>query len=1090
MYRTDGSLVLSPTDLTRHQACAHLTTLDLAVADGRLKPLAEGPGDHAALIADLGTEHELRYLDALEAEGRSVVRIPARFDAAGRREAEAMTLQAMRDGVDVIWQAAFFDGVWGGAADFLLKVPTPSALGDWSYEVADAKLARRVKVPALLQMATYAERLAVLQGRQPDRVCVVTGDGVTNPWRLVDVAAYARRARARLTAFVADPPATEPVPGPYCSQCTWKPKCDAELQDADDLSLVAGMRRDTRDALRAAGITTLEQLADASPETLKATRIGAATRTRVQEQARQQLDERRTGVPSRTLLPPVKDLGLLRLPAPSPGDLYLDFEGDPHSADGAGLEYLAGVGRRDGSFTALWAHDPAAEKQMVADLIGLIIAAWDADPGMHVYHYAAYEVSALKRLTGRYGVREAELDELLRNERFVDLYPVVKQSMRISKGSYSIKKVEAFYGRQHTGDVADAMSSVIAYEQWLADRDDARLKAIEDYNKDDVDSTRELHDWLETQREELEREFGGQDRPLVSEATGPTERTESDLAELALVDRLKDAGHGLLGDLVQWHRREARPGWWEYFARKELDDDALVEDGTALGRLTAPVEVGQEKRSKLYEYRFPPQDTKLAVGSTAVDVDQRVSVGTVVALDAVAGRVVVKTAKVPATPRGLGPSGPLDDKGMRAAIAATASDVLEGRDCLGQALLERRVPADCRRLPDEEAGDAVVRLGLRLDGEVLAVQGPPGSGKTRAASRLIRALLDAGKKVGVTATSHAVIGNVLSAVGRPALQKCEEKQACGAPGVEWSKDGREVASRLLDGDVSLVGGTAWFWTQPDLAEAVDVLVVDEAGQFSLANAVAVARSARSLVLLGDPQQLAQPTQGVHPGESGLSALEHLLEGHPTVPVGRGVFLDTTYRMHPALTAFVSDLAYEGRLESAPLRERITVRPGGLVSGAGLAVRYVEHTVAASASSMEEAAEVAAVWESLQGVGWVDAEGAERPIGPDDVLVVAPYNNQVALIRSLLPDGARVGTVDRFQGQEAPVVVYSTTSTSADEAPRGVSFLYDLNRLNVAVSRAKALAVVVMSPLLLDAAVRTPEQLRQVNAMCRLAEMAR
>ncbi|SDC77051.1 uncharacterized protein SAMN05660690_2479 [Geodermatophilus telluris] len=1088
MYRTDGSLVLSPTDLTRHQACAHLTTLDLAVADGRLAPLAEGPGDHAELIADLGTEHELRYLDALEAEGRSIVRIPVRLDARGRREAEAETLRAMRAGVDVVHQAQFTDGVWAGAADFLLKVLTPSALGEWSYEVADAKLARRVKVPALLQMATYAERLAVLQGRQPERVCVVTGDGVAHPWRLVDVAAYARRARARLTTFVADPPATEPVPTPYCSQCTWKPRCDAELAAADDLSLVAGMRADTRAALRAAGITTLEQLAAADDATLRAARIGAATRTRVQEQAREQLRERATGVPTRTLLPPARNTGLLRLPEPSAGDLYLDFEGDPHSADGAGLEYLAGIGRRDGSFTALWAHDPVAERQMVCDLIDLVREAWQADRGMHVYHYAAYEVSALKRLTGRYGVREAELDELLRAERFVDLYPVVKQSMRISKGSYSIKKVEAFYGREHTGDVASAMGSVIAYEQWLADRDPARLDAIELYNKDDVDSTRELHDWLETQREELEREFGGQDRPLVSETTGPAERSEAELAELALVGRLQEAGHGLLADLVQWHRREARPGWWEFFSRTDLDDAALVEDGTVLGGLSAPVEIGTEKRSKLYALGFPTQDTKLSVGSKVVDVDTRARVGEIRELDAVAGRVVVKTTKE-LSPRALGPEGPLDDKGMRGAIAATAEAVLDGRDCLGQALLERRVPADCRRRPGEQAGDAVVRIGLRLDGEVLAVQGPPGSGKTRAASHLIRALLDAGKKVGVTATSHAVIGNVLSAVGRPALQKCDEHQACGAPGVEWSKDGRDVARRLVDGDVSLVGGTAWFWTQPDLAEAVDVLVVDEAGQFSLANAVAVARSARSLVLLGDPQQLAQPSQGVHPGDSGLSALEHLLEGHPTVPEGRGIFLDTTYRMHPALTAFVSDLAYEGRLESAPLRERISVRPGGLVSGSGLAVRSVAHTASAAASSREEAAEVAAVWRSLQGVGWVDSEGSERPIGPDDVLVVAPYNNQVALIRSLLPDGARVGTVDRFQGQEAPVVVYSTTSTSADDAPRGVSFLYDLNRLNVAVSRAKALAVVVMSPLLLDAQVRTPEQLRQVNALCRLAEMA-
>ncbi|MGR7026402.1 TM0106 family RecB-like putative nuclease [Geodermatophilus sp. URMC 62] len=1089
MYRSDGSLVLSPTDLTRHQACAHLTTLDLAVADGRLEPLAEGPTDHAALIADLGTEHELRYLETLEAEGRSVVRIPVRLDAAGRREAEALTLQALRQGVDVVHQAQFTDGLWAGAADFLLKVPTPSALGRWSYEVADAKLARRVKVPALLQMATYAERLAVLQGRQPDRVCVVTGDGVAHPWRLVDVAAYARRARATLAAFVADPPATEPVPGPYCSQCTWKPRCDAELAAADDLSLVAGMRRDTRDALRAAGITTLEQLASADPETLKAARVGAATRARLQEQAQQQLDERRTGVPSRTLLPPSGPTGLLRLPEPSDGDLYLDFEGDPHSADGAGLEYLAGIGDRSGRFTALWAHDPAAERQMVCDLVDLIIDAWSVDPGMHVYHYAAYEVSALKRLTGRYGVREAELDQLLRAERFVDLYPVVRQSMRISKGSYSIKKVEAFYGRQHTGDVADAMGSVIAYEQWLADRDPERLESIELYNKDDVDSTRELHDWLEEQRDALEAQYGPQPRPMVPEATGPAPRSEAEAAERALVGRLSDAGYPLLGDLVQWHRREARPGWWEFFSRGDLETEQLVEDRTALGGLAGGVEVGAEKRSKLYEFTFPAQDTKLSVGERAFDVDTRIAVGSVFALDAVGGRVVVKSTKPPASVRGLGPGGPLDDTGMREAIAATADDVLAGRPCLGEALLARRVPADCRRLPGEEAGDAVVRLGLALDGEVLAVQGPPGSGKTRAASRLIRALLDAGRKVGVTATSHAVIGNVLSAVGRPALQKCEEKQACGAPGVEWSRDGKDVAARLLDGDVSLVGGTAWLWTNPDLAAAVDVLVVDEAGQFSLANAVAVARSARSLVLLGDPQQLAQPTQAVHPGDSGLSALEHLLEGHPTVPEDRGVFLDTTYRMHPALTAFVSDLAYEGRLESAAGRDRITVRPGGLVSGSGLAVRYVEHASPCSASSEAEAAEVAALWRSLQGVGWVDAEGVERPVGPDDVLVVAPYNSQVGLIRSLLPDGARVGTVDRFQGQEAPVVVYSTTSTSADDAPRGVSFLYDLNRLNVAVSRAKALAVVVMSPLLLDAVVRTPEQLRQVNALCRLAEMA-
>src|SRR4051812_26976848 len=286
----DGRLVLSPSDLTRHQECCHLTALNLSVADGQLGPPAEGATDQSLLVADLGVAHEIHYLESLEAEGRSVVRLPGRAALGGAAGAEHAALEAMRAGVDVIYQATLFDSTWGGQADFLLKTPTPSDLGDWSYEVADAKLARRIKVPALLQMATYADRLAVLQGRVPERVCVVTGDGVLRPWRLVNVAAYTRRARTRLETFVAAVPPTGPVPIAYCDQCTWSARCQEELREGDDLSLVAGMRRDQRAALQAVGIETLEQLADASPETLKASRIGKATR----EQLRGRQAERPT----------------------------------------------------------------------------------------------------------------------------------------------------------------------------------------------------------------------------------------------------------------------------------------------------------------------------------------------------------------------------------------------------------------------------------------------------------------------------------------------------------------------------------------------------------------------------------------------------------------------------------------------------------------------------------------------------------------------------------------------------------------------------------------------------------------------------
>jgi uncharacterized protein len=1084
----DGQLVLSPTDLTRHQECRHLTRLDLDVVQGRLAPPSEEPDEALEIIFQRGRDHEAAYLEWLRGSGRTIVEVPTAFDAAGRRSAEDATVEAMRAGADVVYQGTFFDGSWGGQADFLLRVEEPSDLGAWSYEIADTKLARRMKLAALLQMATYADRLAVLQGRAPERLFVVTGDGEEHPWRLVDVASYARRARERMRVFIDAVPRTEPVPIHHCTQCRWAARCDDELRGNDDLSLVAGMRRDHRDALRACGITTLEQLATATPDALQRSGIGAAARTRLHEQAGEQLKERWTGRPSRTLLAPVEGMGLLRLPPPSAGDLYLDFEGDPYFEDGESLEYLAGLGNTAGGFTALWAHSRDEEKRMVADLVDRLIDAWRRDPGMHVYHYAPYEVTALKRLTGRYGVREAELDQLLRAERFIDLYPVVRQSMRISKESYSIKKVEAFYGREHDGAVADAMSSVLAYERWIVDRDQAVLDSIEAYNKDDVDSTRELHAWLEEQRLDLEAVHGPQPRPTPPDEQPGRPLSDAELTDLALAERLRAAGQVLLGDLVQWHRREARPGWWEVFRLEDLEDDELIEDGSALGGLSDPVYLRPEKRSSLFEYRFPPQDTQLRVGQTALDVRTHKSAGTVFELDAEGGRLVLKRQGAPVVSRGLGPDGPIKDAVLRQAIQATGDDVLAGRTCLGQPLLERRVPADTALRPGESTTDAIVRLGLAADGEVLAIQGPPGSGKTTAAAELIRRLLDAGKRVGVTANSHAVIGNLLSAVGRPALQKCAEEQACGAPGVDWSDDNDDVADRLLTASARLVGGSAWFWARPAVAGAVDVLVVDEAGQFSLANAVAVCRAAQSIVLLGDPQQLAQPTRAVHPGESGASVLEHILERADTIPADRGIFLGTTYRMHPTLTAFVSDLAYDGRLVSAPGLERNEVRSGGLVAGSGLAVHPVVHARAAAAASAEEARAVAEIWRSLQGVEWVDRSGVVRPLGPDDLLVVAPYNNQVGLIREELPN-ARVGTVDKFQGQEAPVVIYSLTSTSADDAPRGISFLYDLHRLNVAVSRAKALAVVVMSSELLDAPVRTPNQLRQVNALCRLVEMA-
>ena len=1094
MQQLGGQLILSPTDLTKHLACPHIATLDLAALDGGERAHAfdgQAPDDALELLFRLGLEHEAAYLRSLEAAGRDVVRIETGFDEPGRRAAEARTVQAMRSGADVVFQATFFDGHWGGQADFLLRVDRPSDLGSWSYDIADTKLARRLKVPALLQMATYAQRLAVLQGTEPEWLYVVTGHGESRGWRLVDVAAYARRARDRLRTAVELRRPTQPVPVAHCGQCRWSSQCCSIWQVQDDLSLVAGMRADHRLALRQAGITTVTQLA-ASAATLLPRQVGAGSRERLVSQASLQVSEQRNGTPAYELLAPVPRLGLLGLPEPSPGDLYLDFEGDPYAEDGAGREYLAGLGDRIGGFTALWAHDHAAEGRLVADLVDALIQAWRADPDMHVYHYASYETSALKRLTARHGVRERELDQLLRGERFCDLYAVVRQGVRISRGSYSIKALEAFYwgtgGR--SGEVADGMASVVAYEGWLVAPDSQTLHQIEGYNRDDVRSTRALHDWLEERRSELESRDGRQPRPDDEPAKPAPATGEAELAELALAERLRAAGQPLLAALVAWHRREGRPRWWDVFRLRGLIDEDLVADATAVGGLSAPTFVREDKRSKLWRYTFAAQDTKVGVGDV-LDVDTAKVCGTVFDLDAPAGWLLLRLGrgKDPPPARAICPPGPPNDAVLRESIARTAEALLVDQTSLGQRLLERSTPPGTPLLPGETPNDGVLRVGRSLVGAVLAVQGPPGSGKTRVAGELIRALLEDGKRVGVTASSHHVIGNLLARIGRPALQRCNEvTDFCGAPGIEQARDNNGVLAALSTGQCRLVGGTAWLWSREDMCESVDVLVVDEAGQFSLANAVAVAQSATSMVLLGDPQQLTQPTQAQHPDGADASALGHLLAGHDTIPADRGIFLGTSWRMHPAITGFVSRLAYDGRLASAPGRERQAVVSSGRLSGSGLRFVPVEH-LGNTAGSAEEATVVAELVEELLHESWRDRHGNEWALDLADLLVVTPYNNHVGRLRAALPDGARVGTVDKFQGQQAPVVLYSMASSSARDAPRGVDFLFDVHRLNVALSRAKALAVVIASPLLLDAAVHSPEQLRKVNALCRLAEEA-
>lgn len=1180
MQLIDGAPVFSATDLVGYLACEHLTALERAALAG----LAQRPhreDRELDVIRKRGFEHEARYLADLRRDGKAVATIERHDDETRgdeiRRQAHE-TIAAMASGVDVIYQATFFDGRWLGYADFLLKVEDakrPSVFGPWHYEVADTKLARHVKAGAVLQICSYVEQLEQLQGVRPVEMRVVLGGSAreTATLRVDDYMAYYRAARLRFEEeFLQAPRAsypperTYPEPVDHCGVCRWAEECAARRRSDDHLSLVAGISGRQRKAFVAREIDTVTKLAGA-PLPFDPPLAGSeASAERVREQARIQVAGRDLPKPIYELFLPVNGVpveperGLASLPEPNPGDLFLDLEGDPYAFED-GIDYLFGVLDLAGTFTPFWSFDPdapddvtlAGEKAAFARLMDFLMTRLQQHPGMHVYHYAPYEPTALKRLMGRHATHEDEVDKLLRGGILVDLYRAVHQTLRASVESYSIKKIEPLYDFRREIELRDAGSSIVAFEEWLelgvGDRPASRiLDEIARYNRDDVVSTLRLRDWLETLRGELaDRTRQRVPRPAARSADAPEQLSESDaqvqgIADALTADVATDAPEGtpeqqarwLLAQLLAWHRREAKVAFWEFFDRMGKDDVAMTRDRTALGPLEVIGPVGEPRRptpkSKLrqtWRYRFTPQDHD--IGSRADLYDPRLYRdqpdakwsawrigGKLLEINDRDGTLDLAWPpdEAPRHPEALNPLGIFGDRDQRAALRRLGEWVVaNGIDAPGpwraaRDLLLRHAPR-CGQPPgiplrghDEPDLDAACRLASCLDEGALAIQGPPGSGKTYTGARMIVRLLQQGRRVGISATSHKVISNfmteILKAADEPGVTveiRAVQKISDGVVGVKddrvtLSGDNGVVRDGIAGGRFNLAAGTSWLWASQHSDGLLDVLFVDEAGQISLANVLAMAGSTRSIVLLGDPQQLDQPLKGSHPPGADRSALAHLLGEHDTMPEALGLFLEHTWRLHPDVTRFTSTAFYEDRLESRP--DLINQRLNGPAPLDGVGVRLLDaHHTGADNESPEEAAQVAQLVRALveSGSSWIDRHGTPHPVTYDDVLVVAPYNAQVGAIQRHLPNDARIGTVDKFQGQEAPISIYSMTSSSPEDAPRGMDFLYSRHRLNVATSRARCVAVVVAEPALLRVRARTPEQMRLANALCQFAELA-
>src|SRR2546425_532429 len=1026
MQFLDGQLIVSPSDLTGFLECEHLTQQELAAARGEIeRPERKDP--ELELLTRRGLEHEARHLASLRTGHRRVVEFPfPDGTTASLAQAHAQTIAAMSEGVDVIYQGTFFDGRWRCHPDFLLRVDRPSKLGAYSYEVADAKLARKAKAAAILQCCVYAEQVAAVQGVEPEHITLILGDGTEEELRLKDYAAYYRSVKRQFEETVFKTPSplvgegrgggytTYPDPVDHCRICRWIDVCEVRRRKDDHLCLVAGMRRDQTRRLNLAGIKTVTELG-ASPIDQPIHGINEMALIRLRQQARLQVLQRHSDALPFEVLPPLGEhLGFQALPPPTQDDLFFDMEGDPFVGD-SGVEYLFGILEYtlplEGESTVgvhhrFWGHDPDEEKRAFEQAVDFLTERLDRNPDLHIYHYAAYEPNALKWLASTYATREAEVDRLLRGRVLVDLYRVVRQSVRIGTESYSLKELESLYRGKRSTEIVDAAGSIVAYEDWLESRDQRLLDEIGRYNEDDCVSTAQLRDWLEARRLEASAQYGDIPRPGPEEVEPSDTLRDIDERTAVLVGRLLDGvpeeaddrsneqqARYLLAHSLNWHRREGKSEWWEYYRKCALTDEQLVEDREAIGAIEFRSEVRPENRSNVFRYWFDPnQEYKIGVGDQPHDPRTESGAGEVVAIDPIAGWIELSRGVKSESPHPTSviPASPIPTREQRDALMRLGQRVADhgfagngpyqaARDLLR--LEPPRIDGVIQGAPLVQAGerakDIALLLAPRLDNTYLAIQGPPGSGKTTIGAELILDLVKQGKRIGITANSHKVIGHLLDkTMGEArrrghsirAVQKAGERDRCVSQEVQCTNSSSTVEAALAADEVEFVAGTSWLFARASFPAKLDYLVVDEAGQMALANVLSVAGAANNLILLGDPNQLRQPSHGIHPEGVDQSVLDHVIQDQPTMPAAYGLFLETTYRLHPTVCDFVSEVFYDGKLEpdDSTKRQNLAISKGS--GGVGLRYIPVEHA-ANRTLSPEEASRGNDTFRALLGLSW-------------------------------------------------------------------------------------------------------------------------
>ena len=1148
----DGKLVFSASDLANASEClwAQVRRVDKALGFD-----IEVPKETDSMLqraGKLGDVHEQKQLERYHKEFSGGVVEIARPDRDDKTrsiqeqmvELTAQTFEALKQKHPVVFQATFFDGELQGFADFLVLTP------EGEYAVYDTKLARKAKITALIQLAAYAHQLQQNGVPTSKQVHLILGDLSRSPHELEDILPTYLKRRGDMLELIAARRENLELGGEAlewgydtyaaCGRCV---VCEPFVDEFDDLFGIAGMRAEQRAKLLAAGITSVLELSGADDAVVAG--MNAKTLAKLRAQARLQVKTRGMGPGAAPVFEVVEAEVLSAIPMPDAGDIFFDFEGDPLYQEGKlwNLDYLFGWVDEHRKFTPLWAHNLAGERKALIDFVAYVRDRKAKHPNMHIYHYAPYEKTHLLSMAARHGVEEAFIDQLLRDNVLVDLYPIVRRALIVGSHSYSLKKLEPIFVLDEEREgVANAADSVVEYAAYcdLIAQDDVeaaavKLKSIQNYNAYDCRSTLALRNWLVDLAGDCGVELRGVVEPEQHDEIAPHplhDELIALIADVPVAERTADqTAIALAAAAIDFHRRENKAFWWAHFARliDPIEDWRDTRDVFVIEKTVVESEWHREgaqrsDRRHIKVFTSPAPGSKLRAGDEVhlvygseieffaepANPSERTAAKAKVLKVINESTFVLEETVLKGSdqhdfePEAITPGAPPATKGLHTAIVEWGQQIIDAGGSLPRnAAMDilRKIAPFGEQLPvldSDSAASTITSSLLALDASYIAVQGPPGAGKSHNGGKVIADLImNRGWKVGVVAQSHATVENLLGAVhkagvsqdliGKPIKNGQSIAEVQANPSTTWIALDRTkgIAKFLTETAGCVVGGTVWDFVNTTRVDRqqLDLLVIDEAGQFSLANTIAASVSAKRMLLLGDPQQLPQVTQGIHPEPIDGSALGWLAGDDEVISPKLGYFLPSSFRMGHEVCEVVSNNYYQGQLGSrAPERELIGVEPGFFA-------KPVKHW-GNSTESVAEANAVVELVSDLMPKHWRDKD-YEGPLADakENIIVVAPYNAQVQLIRSKLDEagfaGVPVGTVDKFQGQEAAIAIVSLTASSADEVPRGIEFLLMPNRLNVAISRAKWASYLLYSPALMNYRPTNVENLRLLSKFINL-----